>query len=61
MVPQSQTMLHSNILKEYPLLTVYSVATVVIHAARFRWSSMAGMFKVFGAIHRLDFSNKEVS
>jgi hypothetical protein len=60
MVPEPQNMLQSNILNEYPLLTIYSVATVV-HAAQFCWRSMVGMFNVFGARQRLDFSNKEVS
>jgi hypothetical protein len=44
MVPDSQSMVQTNIIKEYPLLYVCSVGTVH-HATHFSWKSMAGVFK----------------
>jgi hypothetical protein len=47
MVPDSHSMVQTNIIKEYPLLSIYSVGNVH-HGTRFSWKSMAGVFNKFG-------------
>jgi hypothetical protein len=60
MVPDSQSMVQTNIIKEYPLLSVYSVGTVH-HATRFLWKSMAGVFNTFGMRYRFDCTTSSLS
>jgi hypothetical protein len=60
MVPDSQSMVQTNIIKEYPLLYVYSVG-IVHHATRFLWKSMAGVFNTFGMKYRIDCTTASLS
>jgi hypothetical protein len=53
MVPDSQSMVQTKIIKEYPLLSVHSVGTVY-HATRFFRKSMAGVFNTLGTRYRID-------
>jgi hypothetical protein len=60
MVPDYQSMVQTNIIKEYPLLSVYSVGTVH-HATRFQWKSMAGVFNTFGMRYIIDCTTASLS
>jgi hypothetical protein len=60
MVPASQSMVQTNIIKDYPLLYVYSVGTVH-HATSFSWKSMAGVFNTFGMRYRIDCDTASLS
>jgi hypothetical protein len=53
MVPDSQSMVQTKIIKDYPLLYVYSVGTVN-HATHFSWKSMADVFNTFGTRYCID-------
>jgi hypothetical protein len=60
MVPDSQSMVQTNSIKEYPLLSVYSIGTVH-HATRFSWKSMAGVLNTFGMRYRIDCTTSPLS
>jgi hypothetical protein len=46
MVPDSQSMIKTKLVKEYPVLPVYSVCNVH-HSTRFSWKAMAGWCNTF--------------
>jgi hypothetical protein len=50
----------TNIMKEYPLISVYSVGTVH-YAIRFSWKSMTGVFNTFGKMYRIDCTTASLS
>jgi hypothetical protein len=60
MVPDCQSMFQTNILKEFPLLLLYSDGSAH-HAYVFIWTTMVGMFSTFGVWYRLDCSSKTLS
>jgi hypothetical protein len=60
MVPYSQSTVQTHIIKEYPLLYVYSVGNVH-HATRISWKSMAGVFNTFGMRYRFDCTTASLS
>jgi hypothetical protein len=53
-------MVQTNIMKQYPLLSVYSIGTVH-HAIRFSWKSMAGVFNTFGTMYHIDCTTASLS
>jgi hypothetical protein len=60
MVPESQSVIQTNLVKEYPIQTLYSVGTVH-HFTQFTWRAMAGRFNTFGSEYRIHFDTKKVS
>jgi hypothetical protein len=60
MVPDSQSMFQTNLLKECPLILLYSVGSAH-HASIFAWTRMSGMFNTFGVQYHLNFCIKALS
>jgi hypothetical protein len=60
MVPDCQSMFQTNILKEFPLVLLYSVGSAH-HSSVFTWTPMVGMFNTFEVRYRLDFCSKTLS
>jgi hypothetical protein len=60
MRPDYQSMFQTNILKEYPLLLLYSVGSAH-HASVFTRRTMSVMFNTFGVRYHLDCSSKTLS
>jgi hypothetical protein len=60
MVPDAHSMVQTSLVKEYPVLTLYSVGNVH-NSTQFTWRAMAGSFNTFGSRYRIDCATKKVS
>jgi hypothetical protein len=59
-VSKLQSMLQTILVKEYPVLTLYSVGTVH-HSTRFSWRTMVGRFNTCGSGYIIDCANQKLS
>jgi hypothetical protein len=60
MVPESQSMIQTNTVKEYHVLTLCSVGNVH-HSTRFSWRKMPGQLNTFGPRCRIECATKALS